>query len=285
MAKIGLIQMDNKMDGDIYVRQQAMLDMAEKCFKDGADIVLLPEAFQYVMHREVIVDKESFKGIAEEWQKKCSALAKKYHAYFVPWDYNLDEEGNIYNSSYILDRDGELIGRYRKTNITYSEIQRGIICGNEFPVFDLDIGKVGMMICFDNYFPEVAATLGNKGAQMILYPLYGDTLKPQWEIKLKARAVDHNLFVVPCQIDSQQKVSFTGIVGPEGEVIARLEQDNTYQVVEIDLQRTVWSNTAANKDCKGENLREYLHRCRNHKAFTELSEQGTEPWEWSEIYY
>lgn len=285
MAKIGLIQLDNKMDGDIFVRQQAMLNMAQDCFEEGADLVLLPESFQYAVRRDIVKDREALKSIIAVWQEKCSALAKKYHAYFVPWDYNFDDEGNLYNSAYVLDRSGELIGRYRKTNITYSEIQKGVICGSELPVFDLDIGKVGIMICFDNYFPEVAATLGNKGAQMILYPLYGDTLKPQWEIKLKARAVDHNLYVVPCQIDSQQQVSYTGIIGPCGEVIARLERDNTYRVVEIDLDREVRSNTAAIKDSKGENLRQYLHRCRNYKAFGELCEQGTAPWEWNEIYY
>jgi predicted amidohydrolase len=273
------------MDNSVELRQKALLQMAEHCFEEGADLVLFPEAFQYAFHREVIHDRETFRNISADWQNQCSALAKKYGAYLAPWDYYIDDDGKLYNTSYILGRDGEFIGRYRKTNITYSEMNRGISRGNEFPVFDLDIGKVGMMICFDNYFPEVAATLGNNGAQLVLYPLYGDTLKPQWELKLRARAADHSMFIVPCQIDTQQEVSFTGIVDPYGEIIARLEQDNTYQVVDIDLSKTVWSNTAAIKDSKGENLREYLHRCRNYKAFDKLAEQGYTPWSWDEIYY
>ena len=277
--------MDNKMDGSIELRQKALIEMAERCFEEGADLVLFPECFQYAVHREVVKDLERLKEIEIDWQKQCASIAKKHGAYLVAWDYHLDDDGKLYNTSYILGRNGEFIGRYRKTNITYGEIQKGVSCGNEFPVFDLDIGKVGIMICFDNYFPEVAANLGNKGAQLVLYPLYGDTLKPQWELKLRARAVDHSMFIVPCQIDTQQEVSFTGVVDPYGEIVERLEEDNTYRVVDVDLSKTVWSNTAAIKDSKGENLREYLHRCRNYKAFDKLAEQGYTPWSWDEIYY
>ena len=45
-------------------------------------------------------------------------------------------------------------------------------------MFDLDVGRIGIMICFDNYFPESARILGLRGAQLILYPFYGDTMKP-----------------------------------------------------------------------------------------------------------
>ena len=284
MAKIGLIQLDNTMEGKVAPRQDAIIELAEKCLLEGADLVFFPEAFQYqCTNRDdkfAIVEK-----YAAAWQERCAALARKYHAYVVPWDYYVGDDGKAYNSSYILDRNGELVGRYCKCNLTYAEITTNVSHGMDIPVFDLDIGRVGMMICFDNYFPEVAATLGNKGAQLVLYPLFGDTLKPQWELKLRARAADHSFYVAPCQIDSWRKVSFTGMVDPEGNVIAKLEEDNSYLVVDIDIGKEVYTHTGGDLNKPGENLREYLHKCRNFAACKSLADPGTQALDWSEIYH
>lgn len=284
MAKIGLIQVDNKMSGEIKDRHDALIELGTKCLEDGADLVFFPEAFQYVMNRQIIQDKQRLLEVSAAWQDRCAALAKSYHAYVVPWEYYLGEDGGIRNSSYILDRDGNLVGRYCKSNLTSSEMDWGLVHGTELPVFDLDIGKVGIMICFDNYFPEVAAALGNKGAELILYPLFGDTLKPQWDMKLRTRAADHSLYVAPCQLTSKWDTVYTGMVDPEGNVIARLDTVNSYCVVEIEMGKAVWSNTSANPPY-GENLREYLHKCRNYKVFGSLADEGRKSLDWDEIFY
>ena len=284
MAKIGLIQVDNQMSGEIRDRQDALIALATNCLEEGADLVFFPEMFQYVKCRRIAQEKERLMETAQAWRERCAELARRYHAYVVPWDYYVGEDGNVRNSSYILDRNGDLVGRYCKCNLTSNEIKRGLVHGTELPVFDLDIGKVGILICFDNYFPEVAATLGNRGAELILYPLYGDTLKPQWELKLRARAIDRSLYMASCQLDPYWDIAYTGMVDPEGNVIAKLDAVNTYRVVEIDMGKTVWANTWANPPY-GENLREYLHKCRNYKAYTALAEEGTPPLEWDEIFY
>ena len=272
------------MSGEVSARQNTLITLAEKCLEDGADIVFFPEAFQYVRDEKVLRDTELLRRVSAEWQKRCAELARRYHAYVVPWDYYADEKGDVYNSSYILGREGELIGRYCKCNLTYGEIDKGIKHGCEIPVFDLDIGKVGIMICFDNYFPEVAASLGNKGAELILYPLYGDTLKPQWEMKMRTRAIDHSLYVASCQIEPHTDIAYTGIADPEGNVIAKLEDTDTYKVVEVSLGHAVITNTAVNRNIVGEDLHEYLHKSRNFRAYGSLSEEGTKPKEWNDIF-
>lgn len=282
MAKIGLIQVDHSMDADVRARQRAMLGLAEKCLTEGADLVFFPECFQYAASREAPI--ELSKKYADEWLSECAELARRYHSYVVPWDYFVSEDGKVYNSSYVLDREGRLVGRYRKCNLTYAELKSGLTCGDDIPVFDLDIGRIGIMICFDNYFPEVAATLGNKGARLVLYPLYGDTMPVRWELKLRARAVDHCMYVASSQI-SRPKIAFTCLVDPEGNVVKRLEDVNEYCVLDVDMEHEVWSNTAADPRSKGENLREYLHRCRNPRAFGELSDTGSDVRDWNEIFY
>ena len=231
----------------------------------------------------MIFDTQRLIGIADEWQERCAELARKYHAYVVPWDYYVGEDGRVRNSSYILDRDGNFIGRYCKCNLTASEQKKGLVHGTEYAVFDLDIGRVGIIICFDNYFPEAAASLGNSGAQLILYPLYGDTLKPQWEMKLRTRAIDHSLYMASCQLDPFWDIAYTGIVDPEGNVIEKLDSANSYRVVEIEMGKTVRTNTSATPFCS-EDLREYLHKCRNYRSYGSLASEGTMPKEWNEIF-
>lgn len=239
------------------------------------------------MPRQVTREPERLKRIAEAWQERCAALARKYHAYVVPWDYYVGEDGRVRNSSYILDREGAFVGRYCKCNLTASKQKNGIVHGTDYPVFDLDIGRVGIIICFDNYFPEAAAALGNRGAELILYPLYGDTLKPQWEMKLRTRAIDHSLYMASCQLDLFRDVAYTGTVDPEGNVIAKLDSANSYCVVDIEMGREVRTNTSAISGCSEdlrEYLHEYLHKCRNYSSYTSLTTQGTGPKAWEEIF-
>ncbi len=284
MTKIGLIQVEYGISPDVSVRHEALLALARKCLDEGAELVFFPEAYQYAAVRDGSGPMKLSETYAEEWKRRCSELAREYRAYVVPWDYYADTDGKVYNTSYVLDREGKEIGRYRKCNLTYAELRDGLSCGRDIPVFDLDICKLGIMICFDNYFPEVAATLGNKGAQLILYPLYGDTLKPQWEMKMRTRAIDHSFYVASSQIGNMD-IAYSGLVDPEGNVVKRLDKSGSYCVLEIEPGRAVHTNTAADRNSKGENLREYLHKCRNPEAFKELSSVGTTPLEWSEIYY
>lgn len=277
-VKIGLIQVKQRKEDDYAARTAILLSEAEACYKEGAELVFFPEAYQHVPDRDIIYRTEEFLEKTAEYKMRCAALAKKYHAYLVPWDYEY-ADGHIYNSSYILDRNGEEIGRYRKVHLTYSEQGKGLTNGADFPVFDLDFGRVGIMICWDNYFPESARILGNRGAELILYPLYGDTLLPQWELKLRARAVDSSLFIASCEIDPNLYIAYTGIVGPEGDVLARLTEAPSHRVVEIDLGQRVVTRTNGTP----EHIRDYTQRCRQPEAYAGLLEAPQET-SWEEIY-
>lgn len=282
MAKIGLIQVDVHIGGSLEEKWDRLYNLAENCLKEGADLVFMPESYQYKHCPEIKQDLNKFKKAIELWQKKCSYLAKKYHAYVVPWDYYIDENNKMYNSAYILGRDGEFIGRYCKCQLTIRE-QRFLSNGTDYPVFDLDIGKIGIMICFDNYYPESAAALASKGAQLILYPLWGDTFKPGWELKLKTRAIDHSLFVASCQTDKYFDTAFTAIVSPKGEIIEKLTELSSYKVVEINMNEEVISHTSGVPEYR-ENLKDYLHKCRNYNAFDCLTKEGVPSKSWEEIF-
>jgi predicted amidohydrolase len=259
-----------------------MLGLARRCINDGADLVFFPEANQYTQDRDIIHRKTEMLETAAEWKEKCSALAKSSGTYIIPWDYEIDG-GKIYNTSYIIDRGGKEIGRFRKVHLTHSELVSGLTNGGSFPVFDLDIGRIGIMICFDNYFPESARILGNTGADLVLFPLYGDTLIPQWELKMRARAVDNSMYIASCQIGRQLDIAYTGIVNKNGEVICRLDSFGTHRVVEIEPDRRVITHTTGSKEYN-EDIRSYLGRCRRPAAYTPLIDEPAETKSWNEIF-
>lgn len=282
MTKIGLIQVLQRDEDGYEKRCDELLYYAEKCFKDGAQLVFFPEAYQHVPRREVIYCKDELKRISEEFKQRCSELVKKYGRYLVPWEYEVCD-GKVYNASYILNRNGEEIGRYRKVHLTHGEQSKGLTNGDGFPVFELDFGKVGIMICWDNYFPESARCLGNQGAQLVLYPLYGDTLDPQWEIKVRARAIDNSMYIVFEQIDGYNEAAYTGAVGPDGTVLERMTKEPGYRIVEVDLSAPVITHTTGNKAIS-ENIKEMTERCRRPKAYGALMKEP-EIKEWNEIFY
>ena len=280
-TKIGLIQVMQRAEDDYKARCDMLYSQAEKCFIEGAELVFFPEAFQHVPDRSIVKDHDRLSAVSAEWKQRCSALAKKYHAYLVPWDYEY-ADGKVYNSSYILDRDGNEIGRYRKVHLTHSEQMRGLSNGEDFPVFDLDIGKIGIMICWDNYFPESARCLGNNGAELVLYPLYGDTLIPQWEIKLRARAIDNVMHIACTQIDENNDVAFTGIVAPDGEIIERFREPS-YKVVEIDIGKP-WITHTTGFAAYSENIKQMTERCRRPQTYGAIyNAPKVESWE--DIFY
>lgn len=281
-TKIGLIQVVQRNEDDYAARTQMLLDLAEECFKEGADLVFFPEAFQHVPDRSILYRHDELRALNREWKARCAALARKYRAYVVPWDYELSDDGKVYNASYILDRDGEEVGRYRKVHLTHGEQAKEIAHGEDFPVFDLDFGRVGIMICFDNYFPESARILGNRGAQLVLYPLYGDTLQPQWELKMRARAVDNSMYVASCALSSSPR-AYTGIVSPDGTVLHRFDGQPGHMTVEIEMDKIVETHTTGIPTYT-ENLRRYLDRCHRPSAYAGLTEMPP-VYDWDTVFY
>ncbi len=282
MAKIGLIQVLQRPEDDYAARTEFLYRAAEDCFRQGADIVFFPEAYQYVPDRTVLYRPQELKNLADAWKARCSELARKYRAYLAPWDYAV-ENGKIYNSTYILDRNGEEIGRFRKVHLTHAEQMRGLSGGDDFPVFDTDIGKIGVMICWDNYFPESARCLGNRGAQLVLYPLYGDTLEPAWEIKLRARSADNAMTIAACQIDNHYTGACTCLVGPDGNFIAKVEKAPSWQVAEADISSPVITHTNGNPE-NTEDFRRYIDRCRRPDAYAGILEEPNHD-DWNDIFY
>lgn len=134
---------------------------------------------------------------------------------------DVDDTNLLYNACCVFDGDRGLIAKHRKTHLFDLDIPGEIsfresdtlAAGAELTVADTAIGRIGVGICFDMRFPELAAVCASRGASMLVYPGAFNTVTGplHWELLQRARAVDNQLFVLTCSpardVDAKKKVA------------------------------------------------------------------------------
>ena len=202
--------------------------------KQKADLVVLGETITFVglgmKYHDVA---EPIPGPSTEY---FCQLAKKHNIYIVVG--LLERDGDlVYNVAVLIGPDGKIIGKYRKVCLPRGEIEGGITPGCEYPVFPTRFGKVGMMVCYDGFFPEVARELTNNGAEMIAWPVWGCN-----PLLARARACENHVYLVSSTYeDVSRNWMISAVIDHTGEVIAQAKEWGTVAVVEVDLnKRTRW---------------------------------------------
>jgi predicted amidohydrolase len=193
-----------------------------------ADIVCLPEGVTIVgTEHDYVSASEPVPGPTTKF---LGDVAKKNNLYIVAG--LLEKEGDVvYNTAVLIDRSGNLAGKYRKTSLPREEIDGGITPGNSFPVFDTDFGRIGMMICWDVTFPEPARALAQQGAEVIFLPIWGGDIK-----LTMARAIENQVYVVSSTYDM-----ISAVFDLEGNVLKEAKDDNPVIVVDVDLnEQKLW---------------------------------------------
>lgn len=162
-----------------------------------------------------------------------------------------DDGGKIYNTCFIFDEDGKLLARHRKTHLFDVNIKGGTVfqesqtlaAGSDVTVVKTALGTIGVAICYDVRFPELARTMVLKGADILVYPaLFGPVTGPaHWELLLRSRAVDNQAFVIgaaPALNAAAEYKAYghSAIVDPWARILAMADEAETVIFGTIDLQ-------------------------------------------------
>jgi N-carbamoylputrescine amidase len=275
IVKIGLTQMACVADPDTNLKNQVRL--VERAANQGAQIICTQELFrsQYFCQIE---DHRFFK-LAEtipgpSTDAMCK-LARKHKVVIIASLFERRAQGVYHNTAVIIDVDGSIKGLYRKMHIPDDPLyyEKFYFTPGDlgFRAFDTKYEKIGVLVCWDQWFPEGARLTAIQGAQILFYPTaigwhpsekaeYGKSQHESWELIQRSHAVANGCYVVvPNRIGlekiigtdgkpvSEDGIQFWGqsfVVAPNGQVIAKASVDKEeVLVVPCDLEKVEFSRT------------------------------------------
>lgn len=206
-VKIGVISFSRGLEGwsEPSTREaniQQGLAWIEKAGNEGCDVLCLPEAFDVVstaaMFNSGIGDPEKILAAVEEFPgpllDSVAAKAKEQDMNVIST--TLVREGDrLFTRATVINRGGRIVGVYDKFNPTEYEMKYwGVSAGEELPVFDLDFGRIAVLICYDIFFPEMMRIYSFKGAEIVFLSTGNITPNPQVVYEqLRVRANDYSV--------------------------------------------------------------------------------------------
>ncbi|TQR31861.1 carbon-nitrogen hydrolase [Campylobacter sp. MIT 99-7217] len=261
--KIALIQ--QKFHGSKKASVEKTCELIQKAAKQGANLVCLGELHQsmYFCQSEN-VDLFDLANDFEEDVKFWASIAKKNEVVLIASLFEKRASGLYHNTAFVFEKDGSLAGKYRKMHIPddpcfyekfyFTEGDLG------FEPINTSVGRLGVLICWDQWYPEAARLMALKGAQILIYPTaigwFDKDSKEEKQRQLDAwlgvqrgHAIANGLFVVAINRVGFEKdesgveagIRFWGnsfIFGPQGEELFRANStDEEAFIKELDLQR------------------------------------------------
>lgn len=163
-------------------------------------------------------------------------LARKHELWLIPGSLYEKCDGAVFNTTPVIDPDGRVVGRYRKM-FPFAPYERGVAAGNEFLVFDVPgVGRFGVSICYDMWFPETTRSLCSLGAEVILHPTMTNTIDRDVEIAIaRASAATNQCYFVDVNVAGDLGLGQSVICGPGGEVIHQAGSGREVMAFEVDF--------------------------------------------------
>lgn len=230
---------------DVRQNAEKALSMMEACAERGTDLIVFPELFTTGYDPRIVGSR--YYDLAEPIDGPTLGAFKEQARrlgvnVIVPMACADKSYGRIYNSAVAIDRNGYVLGCYHKVHL-WSHERNYFTPGHQFPVFHFDFGKVGIMICYDGGFPEVARALARNGAELIVCPsAFAASDIHMWDIYFLARALENTCYVAGInRVGVEGDLEFFGknkVVDPDGRVMLEgTVGKEEVQRVGIDLER------------------------------------------------
>ncbi|HXU27326.1 MAG TPA: carbon-nitrogen hydrolase family protein, partial [Bacteroidia bacterium] len=201
-ARLGLVQWGMRSFSNFDALCEQIEFFVDTVAGYNSDFVLFPELFMAPLMADFNhqTEAEAIRNLAnftEPLRDKFIDFAIAYNVNIITGSMPFIKGGQLYNVGYLCRRDGS-IERYCKIHVTPTEVDAwGIVGGNKLKVFDTDVGKIGILICYDVEFPELARLLALQGMEILFVPFLTDTQNAFTRVKTcaMARAIENECFV------------------------------------------------------------------------------------------
>ena len=256
--KIGIIQQHNSADREDNKRRLA--EKIRKVAQQGAELVVLQELHNglYFCQEENVDTFDQAEPIPGPSTEFYGALAKELGVVIVTSLFERRATGLDHNTAVVMEKDGTIAGKYRKMHIPddpgYYEKFYFTPGDLGFEPIQTSVGRLGVLVCWDQWYPEAARLMALAGAELLIYPTAigydpNDTKDEQerqrmaWQTVQRGHAVANGLPVVTVnRVGDEDGVPFWGtsfVAGPQGELLYEAPTDQeTEAVVEVDMQRS-----------------------------------------------
>jgi predicted amidohydrolase len=245
--KLALCQMNVIDDKEANLKKATSMitDSANK----NADFIVLPEMFNCPYSNDKFIEYGEHEDESITL-KAISELASENNVYILAGSIPEYENDNLYNTSYLFDRTGSVIAKHRKMHLFDIDVKDKITfkesdvltAGDNVTVAETEFGKVGIGICYDVRFPELARLMVEDGALILFYPgAFNMTTGPaHWELLFRSRALDNQAFCVGVAPALNMDASYHSyghsiVTNPWGEVISQADEKENIIFCEIDL--------------------------------------------------
>jgi predicted amidohydrolase len=169
-------------------------------------------------------------------------IAKNYNIWLIPGSMYEINSDKIYNTAPVINPQGEVVTRHRKL-YPFEPYENGVEGGQQHTVFDIpDVGRFGVSICYDMWFPETVRALVYLGAEVILHPTLTNTLDRDLELSIaRSSAITNQCYFIDINSSGSLGNGKSIVVGPEGEVIHQSDRNEEQIPVVLDLERVAFS--------------------------------------------
>lgn len=218
----------------------------EKARKMDSDLILLPETFMCIPAKADVPFAEIAESLEGPFVTGLKEAARKNGIYVICGMYETGEgeKSRAYNTTVVINREGELIHSYRKTHLydafSYRETDFVIPGDGPLSVIETEFGKIGVLVCYELRYPEIMRRLVLKGAEFIFVPtawMQGYLKEEQLEILLRARAVENTVYVCASDQVGNRFAGKSLIIDPMGLVLGSAGEEESIFAADLDPER------------------------------------------------
>ena len=241
---IGLAQMS--MESDMEANFLKSLEYMRSAAKQDVDLICFPEVQLspfFAQYERRNVDAYVIE-ITDRYIKEMCVYCRNLGIYATP-NFYVEENGKRYDMSFLIDANGEIIGRQKMVHVAQCEnfYEQDYYTPSEegFQVFDTSFGKIGIVVCFDRHYPESIRTEALRGAELIIIPTANTTREPselfQWEVRVQA--FQNSVNIAMCnRVGTEDEMEFSGesiVTDFNGNISAVADYKEQLLTTEVDL--------------------------------------------------